>query len=187
MSLRKHCSPSLPAGHVRHCSRSPNCDHHWFYDFRVNRRRCRNTAETSNKQEAKKIEAAERARILQGRHSIREQPDVAFRAFAEDYIRDHAELHKRSVTRDREILKVLNRAFGSLILHEITAHRVEQFKRERLAGKWRGHLHKGPAKPLSPGTVNRELDTLDGQNIVWGDVSLSNAFSQSLGVLTTTK
>ena len=38
--------------------------------------------------------------------------------------------------------KVLNRAFGSLILHEITAHRIEQFKRERLAGKWRGHGQK---------------------------------------------
>ncbi len=37
---------------------------------------------------------------------------------------------------------MLNRAFGSLILHEITAHRIEQFKRERLAGKWRGHGHK---------------------------------------------
>jgi len=29
--------------------------------------------------------------------------------------------------------------------------------------------------------------TIDGQNIVWGDLSLSNAFSQSLGVLTTTR
>jgi len=37
---------------------------------------------------------------------------------------DHAELHKRSV--EREILKVLNRAFGSLVLHEITAHQIEQ-------------------------------------------------------------
>ena len=76
--------------------------------------------------------------MLEGRHGIRQQPDITFKAFAEIYISDHAELHKRSVERDREILKVLNRAFGSLILHEITAHLIEQFKRERLAGKWRG-------------------------------------------------
>jgi integrase len=171
MSLRKWCGPTFAADHPLHCQKSPACEHHWFYDFRVNRKRYRSTTETANKQEAKKIEANERSRILAGRHGIREQPDITFRAFAEDYIRDHAELHKRSVSRDREILKVLNRAFGSLILHEITAHRIEQFKRERLAGKWRGHLHKGNPKPLRPGTVNRELDTLRGifsKAVEWG-------------------
>ncbi len=57
-------------------------------------------------------------------------------------------------------MKTLNRAFGSLILHEITAHRIEQWKRERLAGKWRAHGQKSNPNPLKPGTVNRELDTL---------------------------
>src|SRR4029453_17806362 len=132
----------------------PNCEHHWFYDFRVNRKRYRNTTETANKQDAKKIEAKERSRVLDGRHQIRSQPDISFKTFADDYIRDYAEQHKRSVDRDREILKVLNRAFGSLILHEITVHRIEQFKRERLTGKWRGHLHVRE-KPIKPGTVNR--------------------------------
>ena len=75
-----------------------------------------------------------------------EQPDITFRAFAETYITTYAELHKRSVDRDREIVKVLNRAFGSLILHEITAFRIEQFKRERLAGKWRGLQAHGPGE-----------------------------------------
>ncbi len=66
---------------------------------------------------------------------------------------------------------MLNRAFGSLILHEITAHRIEQFKRERLAGKWRAHGQKSAAKPLKPATVNRELDTLRGifsKAVEWG-------------------
>jgi hypothetical protein len=62
--------------------------------------------------------------VLEGRHGIRPQPDITFKAFAEIYIRDHAELHKRSV--EREILKMLNRAFGSLVLHEITAQQIEQ-------------------------------------------------------------
>lgn len=80
-----------------------------------------------------------RKKIADSRHGIRRQADITFRTFAATYIADCAEQHKRSVDRDREILKVLNRAFGSLILHEITARRIEQFKRERLAGKWRGH------------------------------------------------
>jgi integrase len=177
MSLRKFCGPTLPAtlndgtANPLHCSSSPNCDHHWFYDFRVNRKRYRNTTETANKQDAKKIEAKERSRILDGRHGIRQQPDITFRAFAATYVDDYAEQHKRSVDRDREILKVLNRAFGSLILHEITAHRIEQFKRERLAGKWRGHGYTGAAKPIQPATVNRELDTLSSvffKAVEWG-------------------
>ena len=65
---------------------------------------------------------------------------------------------------------MLNRAFGSLILHEITAHRIEQFKRERLAGKWRGHSHTSAAKPIQPATVNRELDSRSASSkaIEWG-------------------
>src|SRR5204862_5825888 len=103
MSLRKFCRSTLPAAptdgtaNPLHCPSSPNCDHHWFYDFRVNRRRYRATTETANKQDAKKIEAKERSRILDGRHGIRHQPDISFRTFATTYLDDYAEQHKRSV------------------------------------------------------------------------------------------
>src|SRR5262249_58640042 len=73
--------------------------------------------------------------------------------------------------RDREISKVLTGSFGSVILHELTAHRIEQFKRDRLAGKWRGHHTTGALKPIQPGTVNRELDTLRSilsKAVAWG-------------------
>ena len=46
------------------------------------------------------------------------------------------------------------------ILHEITSDRIEQFKRDRLNGTWRAFKQKKSAKPVKPGTVNRELDTL---------------------------
>ena len=57
-------------------------------------------------------------------------------------------------------MAVLNRYFGGVLLHELTAHRIEQFKRERLAGRWRARGQKSAAKPVRPATVNRELDTL---------------------------
>ena len=91
MSLRKWCG----------CPECPKCDHAWFYDFRVNGRRYRSTTDTTNKQQAKAIEARERSRILEGRHGIRRQPDITFRAFAAIYLRDHAEINTRSSTRDR--------------------------------------------------------------------------------------
>ena len=110
MSLSKRCG----------CRASPRCQHPWHYYFRVNTRRYRASTETANKHQARDIEARERARILEGRHGIRRQPDITFREFATVYLRDHAELHKRSVARDREIIKTLNRWFGSLILRAVS-------------------------------------------------------------------
>jgi integrase len=147
------------------------CEHPWWYRFRLNSRNYRATTKTALKRQAFDIEARERARILEGRHGIRRLPDITFREFAKTYLRDHAELHKRSVERDRYIIKVLNQFFGSLILHEITTHRIEQFKRERLAGKWRGYKTTGPAKPVRPASVNRELDclrTILAKAVEWG-------------------
>src|SRR5713101_9739815 len=98
MSLRKRCSsrvaPILRDGgqNPLYCPKSPRCEHHWLYDFRVNGRHYRNTTETADKRRVRDIEARERARILEGRHGIRRQPDVTFRSFADTYIRDDAEL-----------------------------------------------------------------------------------------------
>jgi len=164
MSVYKRCSRErlLDDGSPNpwFCETSPRCEHHWHYYFRVNGRRYRASAETADKRQAQNIEARERARILDGRHGIRRQPDITFKAFAEIYLRDHADLQKRSAKRDREILKTLNRFFGPVILHEITPHRIEQFKRDRLNGTWRAFRQKTNANPVKPGTVNRELDTL---------------------------
>jgi integrase len=164
---------TLPDGHPNpvHCATSPRCEHYWPYDFRINGRRYRASTETADKQAGKDIEARERARILEGRHGIRRQPDITFRSFAETYLKDHADLHKRSAQRDREIISRLNRSFGSTILHDITAQRIEQWKRERLAGKWRGYQTTSTAKPLKPATFNRELDTLKSilsKAVEWG-------------------
>jgi integrase len=164
MSVYKRCSRdrTLDDGSPNpwFCETSPRCEHPWHYYFRVNGRRYRASTETHDKHQAQDIEARERARILDGRHGIRRQPDITFKQFAEIYLRDHADLHKRSAKRDREILKTLNRFFGAAILHEITPHRIEQFKRDRLNGTWRAFKQKRSAKPVKPGTVNRELDTL---------------------------
>ena len=98
-------------------------------------------------------------------------PDITFQAFAKVYLRDHAEIHKRSVGRDREIISRLNRVFGAMVLHEITRHRIEQFKRERMTGKWSAYKQKKAPKALKPATVNRELDTLKSilsKAVEWG-------------------
>ena len=67
---------------------------------------------------------------------------ITFREFATIYLRYHAELHKRSVARDREIIRTLNRFFSSVLLHELAAHRLEQFNRDRIR-RQRLHLFDG--------------------------------------------
>lgn len=155
------------------------CDHPWWYRFQINGRNHRATTQTALKNKARDIEARERSRILEGRHGIRRLPDVTFREFAKTYLSDHAELHKRDKgQRDREIIDRLNSTFGSLILHEITPHRLEQWKRERLQGRWSAHRQVGATKPVRPATVNRELDLLKSlfsKAVEWGKLLESPA------------
>ena len=87
------------------------CEHPWWYRFRLNGRSYRSTTQTALKRQAHDIEACERARILEGRHGIRRQPDITFREFAKSYLKDHAELHKRSVERDRYILSGMGEVY----------------------------------------------------------------------------
>lgn len=94
-----------------------------------------------------------------------------------DYLRLYAEQHKRSVGRDREILASLVKVFGSTLLHEITPHRILAWQRDRVQGRWRAH-GAPRTKPVSPATVNRELDTLRSlfsRAIEWGSSSSTRA------------
>jgi predicted DNA-binding transcriptional regulator AlpA len=115
MSVYKRCSRhrTLDDGSPNpwFCETSPRCEHPWHYYFRVNRRRYRASTEMHDKHQAQDIEARERARILDGRHGIRRQPDITLR-FEDtqpvlrcgDPARNHAASHRaiqtRSVERD---------------------------------------------------------------------------------------
>jgi integrase len=155
------------------------CDHAWWYRFRLNGRNCRGTTQTALKRQALDIEARERSRILEGRHGIRRQPDITFRDFSKTYIRDHAELHKRDKgKRDQQILVTLTAAFGHVVLHEITSHRIESWKRERLGSTWVAHGQKSRPNPIKPATVNRELALLKAiltKAVEWGKLIESPA------------
>jgi hypothetical protein len=87
--------------------------------------------------------------------------DLLFSEFG--FLHRSSSSHSRTATRRDSLLQTAHVFRGdvrSLIIHEITAHRIEQWKRERFAGKWRAHGQKSNSNSLKPGTVNRELDTL---------------------------
>jgi hypothetical protein len=100
-SLRKRCGPQFEEGHPLRCLSSPKCEHHWFYDFRVNRRRYRATTETANKQEAKKFAAKERRRILEVDRAFASSRTSRFERSAARTCRTTLN-SKRSVERERE-------------------------------------------------------------------------------------
>ncbi|MAG71060.1 MAG: tyrosine-type recombinase/integrase [Vicinamibacterales bacterium] len=130
-----------------YCPTSPRCDHPWHYDIRINGRRYRASTETANKHQARDIEARERARILEGRHGIRRQPDITLRRFWPIFRDTYAKVHHRATTLDREkhIWRTLDRHLGAMILHQISAFTVEQYKSKRLA------------EGVQPATAAREL------------------------------
>ena len=153
MSLHKRCSRRAPSvltsgePNPLHCEKSPRCEHYWHYDFRVNGRRYRASTETADKHQARDIEAAERTRILEGRHGIRRQPDVTFREFAAEYLKTHSVPNKKPSTlkRDRQMLAaVLLPVFGACLLRDITASGSNSTKRSG----WPA------AAVLAPSTVN---------------------------------
>jgi integrase len=169
MSLHKRCSPRLPP-HLRdgqpnpfYCATSPKCGHHWHYSFNVHRRRYRGTTETADKAQAKNIEARERSRILEGKHGIRRESHISFRAFVQKYRTTHLAVEKRPSTQEREghILDILDRQFGALLLREVTTFGIEQFRAKQLAAG------------LKPATVNRHLFVLSNmlrKAVDWHDL-----------------
>lgn len=157
MSLNKRCSPDVPATlpngtpNPFHCPKSPRCDHFWHYNFRVNRQRFRASTETADKHKARDIEATERTRILEGKHGIRRQPDITFKAFAKTYIDEYCvpNLRPGTVSTARSVVKRLNDTFGNQLLREITSFGIEQFKSKLVA------------LGLKPGTVNQQIARLN--------------------------
>jgi hypothetical protein len=81
MSLRKNCSPdALQDDGTRNrmrCLTSPQCDHHWHYDFRAKGRRYRASTWTADKSQARDIEAKERTRIRRGPDPTRTLREMA--------------------------------------------------------------------------------------------------------------
>jgi integrase len=172
VSLRKRCSPRVSAtvadGRVNplHCPSSPRCDHYWHYDFRVNGVRCRASTDTSDKSQARDIEARERARILEGQHGIRRDSPIMFKEFAKLYLETHSRVVKRPSTakRDAQTIRILERFFGSQRLKDITQFGIEQFRARRLADG------------VTPATVNRQyfvLSNMFRMAIEWGKLRTS--------------
>ncbi len=116
----------------------------WYADFYNGGARVQVSTGTANRREAEKILALRISEV--GRGEYAKPIRITLAELTEQYM-DYAKVNKRSWLRDQQLLAHLNRAFGRLLLSDITALPIEKYKLARL-------------KAASPATVNRELACL---------------------------
>jgi len=110
----------------------------------------------------KKIEVA----IAEGKYlEVKKQHKIKFKDFASEYLELHSKVNNKTWKRsDLRNITVLNKAFSTYYLHELTPHLIEKFKAQR-------------AKEVKPATVNRHLACLKSmfnKAIAWGRFSGNN-------------
>ena len=116
-------------------------DRIWYADFYDQGKRVQVRTGTSNRRKAEEFLALRISEIVRGVYA--KPVKMTLSELGEKYM-EFAKANKRSWLRDQQILGHLNDAFGTMLLTNITALPIEQYKINRL-------------KVVSPATVNREL------------------------------
>jgi len=132
----------------------------------------------SSKSLAETVLAKRKVEIAEGRFlDKKEEKCIKFEDFADEYFELHCKVNNKKScdTADKHNIKVLKTFFTGLNLDEITAHKVQTFKSERL--KAFKTLKDGSAKVITSTTVNRQLTCLKSifnKAIAWGKFSSLN-------------
>jgi integrase len=132
----------------------------YWYEFQFNGRRIQQSAQTSNRDAARKIEAAHRVRLAKGEAGIQERPPVP--TFAEFAPRFEAAIvtlcaeKPATVAFYKEKLRRLlaDRNLAGAPLNAVDEAVIDGYKQRRTRQSSRY------GRPVSPASVNRELATL---------------------------
>lgn len=121
----------------------------WYLYFKANGRRVRECVQhAQSKTDALNALSLKVSAAFREEHGLRqERKQIGFMEFTDLFIEKYAKPNKRSWKDDVYAVKILNRFFGQLFLHEVTAFDVESFKASRL-------------KEVSKSRVNRNLDLI---------------------------
>lgn len=119
----------------------------WYLYFRAGGRRVREAVPLAqSKADALKVLSVKVNAALHAEYGLKqEKKRIGFREFADLFIERYSKPGKRSWRDDTYMVKTLNRFFGQLFLHEVTAFDVESFKAARV-------------REVSKSRVNRNLD-----------------------------
>lgn len=143
----------------------------WFARWWANGREYREAAPTKPLAAAilarRKLEKAEN-RILPGKVK---PCNVTVRELGKRFVEEWAATHKRSVARDRRVLRLhVNPRLGHKLIREVVALDVQRYQRKRLGEPYKPN-EKAPPKPTTAATVNREvalLKAMFNKAVEWG-------------------
>ncbi len=121
----------------------------WYVYYRIQGKRVRECVQhAQGRADALKALSLKVADVFRREHDLRpERKRIGFMDFAAEFIEKYAKPNKRSWRDDLYAVKILNRYFGKLQLHEVTPLDIESFKAARL-------------KEVSKSRVNRNLDLI---------------------------
>ena len=152
MNLYKRCR----------CDDDTKCRHPYWFLFRLERERYRESTHTANRQLADRIASKRRLEILEQGHGFRRLKPVRLSKHVENYVA-HTAKTNRSSYKDQGVLDRVVASVGDRSLTDVSAFHIERWKRER-------------AEHVTKSTVNRELNIVRGcfsRAVEWGHLGVS--------------
>jgi integrase len=152
MNLFKRCD----------CADPRRCRHPFWFLYRLNRQRYRESTHTANRTLAGRIADKHRLATLEGRQGLQRRAPVRLSDHIQAYVQ-HTAKTNRTAYKDRAVLDTLLASAGDRSLEDVSPFHVERWKQER-------------AEDVSQSTVNRELNIVRGcfsRAVEWGRLARS--------------
>jgi integrase len=144
------------------CPDTVKCRHPFWFLFRLERQRVRESTHTANRQLAERLAQKRRIEVLEDRRGLRKIKPVRLSKHLTAYVAHTAKTNK-SAYKDEQVLDRLLASVGDRDLIDVSAFHIERWKRER-------------AEDVSAATVNRELNIVRGcfsRAVDWGRLIVS--------------
>lgn len=135
---------------------------YWWFSFKLpGKKRIFSSSQTTDRKLALQIYDEKRSQYQKVGYGF-ERPRVRLSELIQDFLELHAKHSKITWETDEKRLRAIKRHFGDVLVHEITAARLEEYRVSRLG------------EGASKSTVNRELSLLKtafNKAIEWGKIS----------------
>ena len=139
-----------------------NC---WQMCFFLEGKKVRKSAKTSNKKIAQKIYDRTRWQIAEGAYDRQLKADMPFFQLEAEFLEKHSKVEKASYKRDVISGELLKRYFGKMLIGEIRAYDIKEWR------QWRLQHITNKGTPVKKATVNRDLSflkTMFNMAVQWG-------------------
>jgi integrase len=139
-----------------------NC---WQTCFFLEGRKVRKSTRTTNKKIAQRIYDRIRGQIAEGTYDRQLKADMPFFQLVDEFLEKHSKVEKASYKRDVISGRLLKKYFGRMLIGEINAYEIKEWR------QWRLQHTTNRNTPVKKATVNRDLaflKTMFNMAVQWG-------------------